>query len=153
MAQRSERYCLSHKLVPKPCAVGLDQPRRRMWKMDRQNILASPSDLGEKLSPRPRCLRQSQSKIVDQSGSRHCKAWGSSTLYGGPLLGHVINGTGIVTVALTERLVARTPCSAYGRLASIDICAIRMTRSRPCRTFRHTQQEVVLRKSLDGIRP
>src|SRR5262249_49182035 len=36
------RYCLSHKLVPEPCAVGLDEPRRRMWKMDRQNIFAGP---------------------------------------------------------------------------------------------------------------
>jgi len=26
--------------------------------LDRQNILAGPSDLGEKLSPRPRCLRR-----------------------------------------------------------------------------------------------
>src|SRR5215469_16049437 len=50
------RYCLSHKLVPEPCAVGLDEPRRRMWKMDRQNIFAGPGDLGEKLSPRPRSL-------------------------------------------------------------------------------------------------
>src|SRR5262249_11432245 len=50
------RYCLSHKLVPEPCAVGLDEPRRRMWKMDRQNIFAGPGDLGEKLSPRPRGL-------------------------------------------------------------------------------------------------
>src|SRR5262245_50619661 len=52
------RYCLSHKLVPEPCAVGLDEPRRRMWKMDRQNIFAGPGDLGEKLSPRPRGLRR-----------------------------------------------------------------------------------------------
>src|SRR5262245_62176429 len=44
--------CLSHKPVPEPCAVGLDEPRRRMWKMDRQNIFAGPGDLGEKLSPR-----------------------------------------------------------------------------------------------------
>src|SRR5262249_60143591 len=50
--------CLSHKLVPEPCAVGLDEPRRRMWKMDRQNIFAGPGDLGEKLSPRPRGLRR-----------------------------------------------------------------------------------------------
>src|SRR6516164_9228937 len=50
------RYCLSHKLVPEPCAVGLDEPRRRMWKMDRQNIFAGPGDLAEKLSPRPRGL-------------------------------------------------------------------------------------------------
>src|SRR5262249_11841559 len=41
-----------------PCAVGLDEPRRRMWKMDRQNIFAGPGDLGEKLSPRPRGLRR-----------------------------------------------------------------------------------------------
>src|SRR5262249_33663552 len=52
------RYCLSHKLVPEPCAVGLDEPRRRMWKMDRQNIFAGPGGLGEKLSPRPRHLRR-----------------------------------------------------------------------------------------------
>src|SRR5262249_25656201 len=52
------RYCLSHKLVPEPCAVGLDEPRRRMWKMDWQNIFAGPGDLGEKLSPRPRGLRR-----------------------------------------------------------------------------------------------
>src|SRR5262245_63187981 len=52
------RYCLSHKLVPEPCAVGLDESRRRMWKMDRQNIFAGPGDLGEKLSPRPRGLRR-----------------------------------------------------------------------------------------------
>src|SRR5215831_7370291 len=52
------RYCLSHKLVPEPCAVGLDEPRRRMWKMDRQNIFAGPGDLDEKLSPRPRGLRR-----------------------------------------------------------------------------------------------
>src|SRR5262249_27097620 len=52
------RYCLSHKLVPEPCAVGLDEPRRRMWKMDRQNIFAGPGDLGEKLSPRARGLRR-----------------------------------------------------------------------------------------------
>src|SRR6516162_9191517 len=44
------RYCLSHKLVPEPCAVGLDEPRRRMWEMDRQNIFAGPGDLGEKPS-------------------------------------------------------------------------------------------------------
>src|ERR1700719_5180328 len=49
---------LSHKFVPEPCAVGLDQPRRRMWKMDRQNIFAGPGDLGEKLSSRPRGLRR-----------------------------------------------------------------------------------------------
>src|SRR5262249_49558828 len=53
-----KRYCLSHKLVPEPCAVGLDEPRRRMWKMDRQNIFAGPGDLGEKLPPRPRGLRR-----------------------------------------------------------------------------------------------
>jgi hypothetical protein len=58
MAKQSERYCLSHKLVPEPCAVGLDQPRRRMWKMDRQNIFAGPGDLGEELSSRPRGLRR-----------------------------------------------------------------------------------------------
>src|SRR5262245_23105760 len=52
------RYCLSHKLVPEPYAVGLDESRRRMWKMDRQNIFAGPGDLGEKLSPRPRGLRR-----------------------------------------------------------------------------------------------
>src|SRR5262249_11671835 len=50
--------CLSHNLVPEPCAVGLDEPRRRMWKMDRQNIFAGPGDLGEKPSPRPRGLRR-----------------------------------------------------------------------------------------------
>ena len=49
---------LSYKLVSEPCAVGLDQPRRRMWKMDRQDILAGPCDLGEKFSPRPRGLRR-----------------------------------------------------------------------------------------------
>src|SRR5262245_16521601 len=54
------RYCLSHKLVPEPCAVGLDETRRRMWKVDRQNIFAGPGDLGEKLSPRPRGLRRIQ---------------------------------------------------------------------------------------------
>ena len=51
-------YCLSHKLVPEARAVGLDQPSRRMWKMDRQNILARPGNLGKKLSPRPRGLRR-----------------------------------------------------------------------------------------------
>src|SRR5262249_36702809 len=52
------RYCLSHKLVPEPCAVGLDEPRRRRWKMDPQKLFAGPGDLGEKLSPRPRGLRR-----------------------------------------------------------------------------------------------
>ena len=49
---------LSHKFVPEAHAVGLDQPRRRMWKMDRQNISAGASNLGEKLSPRSRGLRR-----------------------------------------------------------------------------------------------
>ena len=43
--------------------------------MDRQDQRAGAGDLAEKLAARLRGLLRVPSKIVDQSGSRHCSAW------------------------------------------------------------------------------
>src|SRR6516164_3276629 len=69
------RYCLSYKLVPEPCAVGLDEPVVGCGKWIGKTYLPVPAISVRNFRRDRAACAGSQSKIVDQSGSRHCKVW------------------------------------------------------------------------------